>query len=859
MPGRVPQGPDVTDPRGDTVYLVNAYHGGVTFWDWIVAPGGGLWYFYFWPRVGEPLLDEACQRPDRPVVFEFDAHAYEDMGRRAPAAIAKMRWALGCGALEIVNGTYAQPLSQTISGECNLRHFWHGLQAIRRVLGVDVRHYLSQEPLFFPQLPQILKGFGYEGSVLRTHWSPFGTDPSRDAAFVRWRGPDGSEILTAPRYAFMDYPVLEQEHAGATTGGLLGGDLHRWDGARLRAFAAEARSRGIPVPLLARVADIRPPESPLPNLEELEKDGLRSVTLERYFELAPGDGLPVVEFGPADIPASVPWGLGGDRLQQAGTAAEGALLAAERLDAVARAAGGPRVKARRRQQRLNGAWKRLLLSQHHDLHVCGPSLSTRHNTSVAEAGRRLAAGAERSAHRVAQEALADLASRVDTSRVGEQSFIAFNASPWRRREYLEITIEGGPRRLQQLLPEAGESCVALPSQVVRRSARGATYGVVVDLPPLGYVVLEAVPGRSDRDHTVRGNPTESLFDNAWYRAEIDAAGALRLHSADGRRLVDAAGYLTLWRDAAWHDSRQGRPRVRLLADGPVFRRCEIRGELASIPFREQVTMYHNLPRIDFQVRFDFGEGSLFGPQMADHRPDEAYFVQDEKKLCVNVETPFRRALYESPYLLDRTSGGRIVGLGFVGLEDGAGRGVALLNRGTRGHHFDGRPGRLRQVLAWAPEHWLYAGEDFAEPSQTHFTYAAGRAMYEFALVPYQSEWEALRASWDYLMPVVRAPVKASKGRLPASAGFLAVGPDPVLLTAFFAQTSPPGKDGDRFYVRLWNASGRAQRARLRSGGRLRTALHGLDLKPDAGDALSLRPWGIQMMCIDGPRAGAHWT
>ncbi len=849
----------MTDPHGDTVYLVNAYHGGVTFWDWIVAPGGGLWYFYFWPRVGEPLLDEACQRPDRPVVFEFDAHAYEDMGRRAPAAIAKMHWALSCGALEIVNGTYAQPLSQTISGECNLRHFWHGLRAIRRVLGVDVRHYLSQEPLFFPQLPQILRGFGYEGAVLRTHWSPFGTDPSRDAAFVRWRGPDGSEILTTPRYAFMDYPVLEQEHAGATTGGLLGGDLHRWDGARLRAFAAEARSRGISVPLLARVADIRPPESPLPNLEELEKDGLRAVTLERYFQLAPRDRLPLVDFGPADIPASVPWGLGGDRLQQAGTAAEGALLTAERLDAVVRAAGGPRANARRRQRRLNSAWKRLLLSQHHDLHVCGPSLSTRHNTSVAEAGRRLAAGAERSGHRVAQEALAELASRVDTSQAHGQAFIAFNASPWRHREYLEITLEGGRHRLQQLPHEAGEDSVELPSQVVRRSARGVTYGVVIDLPPLGYAVLEAIPGGSESNHTVRRRPTESLFSNAWYRAGIDAAGALRLDAADGRRLVDAAGHLTLWRDGAWHDSRRGGPRVRLVADGPVFRRCQVRGELAGIPFCEEVTLYHELPRIDFRVRFDFGDGSLFGPQMADHRPDEAYFVQDEKKLCVNVEAPFHRALYESPYLLDRTSGGRIVGLGFVGLEDGTGRGIALLNRGTRGHHFDGGSGRLRQVLAWAPEHWLYAGEDFAEPSQTHYTYAAGRGTYEFALVPFQSEREALRASWDYLLPVLRAPVKASKGRLPASAGFLTVGPEPVLLTALFAQTSRAGKDGDEVYARLWNASGRVQRARLRGGGRLRVTPHDLDLKPDAGDALSLRPWGIHTLRMQGLRAGAQLT
>ena len=852
----------MTAPGEDIVYLIDAYHGGVTFWDWIVAPGGGLWYFHFWPQIGERLLDAACRRPDRPVVFEFDAQAYEDMARRAPVAIAKMRWALACGALEVVNGTYGQPLSQTISGECNLRHFFYGLRVTRRALGVDVRYYLSQEPLFFPQLPQILRGFGYEGAVLRTHWSPFGTDPSRDAAFVRWRGPDGSEVLTAPRYTFMDYPILGSEHAGATTGGLLGGDLHLWDGARLRAFAAEARAHGIRAPLLARVADIKPPESPLPNLEEMEKDGLRAVTLRQYFQLAPRHGLPVVDFRPADIPASIPWGLGGDRLQQAGADAEGVLLAAERVDAVAWATAPPagQTHARRRQRRLDGAWKRLLLSQHHDLHVCGPSLSKLHNSSVAEAGRRLAAAAARSARRVAQEALADLASRVDTSQVGGQGCIVFNPSPWRRREYLEIALGGGSQRLRL----AGQGGADLPSQVVAHSGRGTVLGSVVDLPPLGYRVLDAVSGEAEGKTVGRRAGAASPFEAPFYRAEVDAGGALRLEAADGRRLVDAAGYLTVWRDGAWHDSREGRPRVRLLADGAVFRRFEVRGDIAGIPFREQVTLYRDLPRVDLRVEFDFGDGSLFGPQMADHRPDEAYFVQDEKKLCVNVETPFHRALYESPYLLDRTRGGRIIGLGFVGLGDGAGRGVALLNRGTRGHHFDGQRGLVRQVLAWAPEHWLYAGEDFMEPTQTRYTYMTGRGSYEFALVPYESEWEVLRASWDYLLPVLWAPVEASKGRLPASVGFLSVGPEPVLLTALFASGRRTGGSDGALYARLWNASGRRRRAVLRSGGRLRTVPCDLDLRPGEGEgeppnALSLRPWGIQTVRLQGLRAGAQWT
>jgi hypothetical protein len=292
----------------------------------------------------------------------------------------------------------------------------------------------------------------------------------------------------------------------------------------------------------------------------------------------------------------------------------------------------------------------------------------------------------------------------------------------------------------------------------------------------------------------------------------------------------------------------------------VFRRVEVRGELAGIPFRERITLYHGLPRIDFRADFDFGDGTLLGPQLEDHRPDEAYFVQDEKKLCVNLETPFRKVLYESPYLLDRSHGGRVIGLGFVGLEDASGRGVALLNRGTRGHHFDPGRGILRQVLAWAPSHWLYAGEDFLEPTQTRFTYLTGRAGYEFALAPYRSEWEALRASWDYLLPVLWAPVKPSRGRLSLRAGFLNVEPEQVLLTALFASAQRGDGREEGIYARLWNASSRRQKAALRSGGRVRALPCDLDLSPadedgEGGSVLSLRLWGIQTLRVEGLKAG----
>ena len=818
-----------------TIFFIDAYHGGVTFWDWIVAPGGGLWYFYFWPVVGEALMRRLHESPQRPAVFDMDAHAYEDMARQAPQFMAGIRRAVEAGTLEIANGTYGQPLSQTVSGESNVRHLFFGLRAIRRALGVRVESFVSQEPLYFPQLPQVLAGFGFRGVLLRTHWAPFGREKAYDSAFVRWRGPDGSEILTAPRYRFMPYDLLGPEHVGSAAGGLLGGDLHLWDRHRLSGFREAVTARGIAPPLLSRVADLKQPESPLPDVEALEDQGVRLVTARRYLDMAPANP-PTVTFRPADLPSTIPWGLGGDRLQRQGVLAEGALLAAERLDAVASALDRPS-----RQRRLEGAWKEVLLSQHHDLHVCGPAASTRHNESMMEVGARMAEGARRAATTVSRAALAELAARIDTSCQGERAVVVFNPSAWPRREYLEVAPGEGDWRLTQdgremPVQRAGNRPHGRP---LRASSSGRL-GFVAELPSLGYRAFAVSSGSGGIP--ARRLPGNGVFHGPGYRCVLGADGALRIE--DDGVLAGAAGHLTVYRDGRWYDSRrESRGHVRVLADGPVFRRYLARGSVAGIPFRQWVTLYRELPRIDLRTELDFGAESLFGPQMADHNRRLAYYLQDDKKLCLNLDSPLGRCLYESPFLVAGSRGGRVTGLGWVALDDGHGRGIGLFNRGTRGHHWHRRRGVLRQVLAWAPDDWLYAGDDLLTRGPSRYTPLRGRHVYDSAILIYGSRTVLLRGAHDYLLPCLASVASPSKGDLPPSASFLSVEPEEALLTALFHWGAAP-------YARLWNASPRRRQVRMVSGVRRLVAKPvSLDLERRRGSP-QLRPWGIQTFRLD---------
>lgn len=819
------------------LYLVDGYHGGVVFWDWLVLPGGGLWYLYNWPLCLQPAVERALQDPRFKVVLDLDAFTFEEMARKAPAAIRQMQEALRAGRLEIVNGTYAQPLALSVSGEALIRHLAHGLDAIRRTLGAEVEIFYSQEPACFPQLPQILGGFGFRGVVLRTQWAAFGTDPACDASVVRWQGPDGSVIPTVPRYTFQHYDRLRADHPGLPNMALAAGEKPDWHPSSLAAFEAAARQRGIAHPLATDLKDTNLPDAPLSCAFELAAmDNVRFVTLTEYFRQVPEEG-PRVSWGPDDIPSTLPWGLQGEVLIRARTEAEGALLLAERLDAVAYLLGRESEAAR-----LAEAWKHLCLAQHHDLHVCGPWHSRRHGKSMAEVGVEFADAARQAAEEVSHAALEYLAGYPDGD------LVVFNPSLWPRREYGEVPIylvegrinplhrtnpvlHGAPPALQ--LVDDGEE---IPCQWVPVGEGEWRVGFTLDLPALGYRALRLAPRQSA--------PGNEPFRNPWYEATVHPDGSLTLE-AEGRPLVGAGNFFTVWRDGAWHDSRRSVRRVEVVEDGPVYRRFLVEGEIAGVAFRQTVTLYRELARIDGCLVLDFGpEGVYLGPQPEDEEPGRAMAIQDEKKLCLAFASPLRTVWCDSPFLVHPTRMERVIGLHGVGLEDEGGRGVALFHRGTPGYHLDVQNGLLCNVLAWGPRRWVYASDNSITRGKSRYTALRGRHRYEYAILPYTRRLEALRAALDFRLPVQgRWTAGPPGGRTGGS--FLTVEPEEVLPTALFV-------DGGRVYLRLWNASEREIRATVRMNGEATVRPVNLRLQevaPPLPDGVPLPPWGIQTVEI----------
>jgi hypothetical protein len=801
-------------PAGEATglfYLADIYHGGATFWDWVVLRDGGLWWHVLWPLVIETTVERVRAYPELRAVLELDAHTYEELEATASrSSIAALRLVIATGRMEIANGTYAQPLAPTISSEANLRHFFHGLNAIERVLGARVDSFVAGEPQFFPQLPQVLAAFGIRNAVFRTHWAPFGTDPAADEDVVQWQGPDGSRVRTVPRYSCMDYDLMKAGHPGVQNAALTGADLERWSEERTSQFGAEAARARIARPFITRLADPKPPESPFPKLiAAARRCNARLVTVREYFSLPPRDE-PVVSYTLSDIPSTIPWGLAGERLHREQVRAESTLLVAERLDAIVQSMGGTG-----HELRLDAAWKFLLRAQHHDLHLCGPWHSTRHRSSMGEVGCEFARQAAQEAEAVSAVALETLAGRFGRCPAGGRAFVLFNPSPWPRREMIQLAADGGA--------EVWQGGTRLVTQASHENGRG-TVAFVAHLPPLGVDVVELRPVT---------------------RVVSAARAPVRLPLttdplADQSAAVRGA-YLTVWEDGRWHRSRVDQ--IELEDDGPVFRRYRVRGALLDFRFTQSVTSIPALGRIHITSEIDFGNGRHLGPQLSDHRPESAYYIQDERKLCLTFEvrvveatgrSPLRQSFCDSPFLLAEPSGPRFTAQSFAALEwDGAG--VALLHKGTPGWHLAREDGVLRNVLAWAPAEWLYASDDSVTPGRSRYTAVHGRHRYEHALAAIRTRLDAVRAAHDFRLRVLAAEVAGPESSRTAPWSFLAVAPEHVMLTALFARSS-------HVYARLWNASGQSTEASLPAGD---TPVS-LRLEAESSSPWPwMRPWGIQ--------------
>ena len=291
--------------------------------------------------------------------INFDGIGYEKLASQHPETITKLRTALEEGAIEIVGASYGQPYGLFQGGESNIRQRIYGARTVRRLFGVWPRTFWEEEFDFFPQLPQVLRGVGYEYASLFFQWTWHTPHlPMENAPAIWWEGLDGSHLLASPR-SNLNLHQWPEEFAGL----LESPELHQ-------------RS----LPCLVQWLELMPSpdwmcrsELILPQLQALLRHpdfDLRFVNLPEFLELARDEAEPR-RYTLDDVFHGTSLGKNGDLFRRLSRRAEQSVLAAESISALYAFFGRPYPGWDVYPVwELEEAWRELLSAQHHDNEEC---------------------------------------------------------------------------------------------------------------------------------------------------------------------------------------------------------------------------------------------------------------------------------------------------------------------------------------------------------------------------------------------------------------------------------------------------------------------------------------------------------
>lgn len=318
-----------------------------------------LWGYNVLPSSVRDMLD-FCQQAGVKGNVNFDAIGYEKMAAEAPEALAQLRQAVQASLIEVVGASYGQPYGLFHGGESNVRQRVYGVRTVRRLLGVSPHSFWEEEFDFFPQLPQLLRGVGYDYASLFFQWTwHTPVIPQEETSVIWWEGQDGSRLLTAPRNAL---------------------NLHQWP-EDLQGILDNPTLPAMNTPALVQWLELMPSpdwmcraEVLLPPMRQLLDDPrfeIRPVTLAQLLQIAqanhPPASIPVRAYRMDEVFHGMSLGKNGDRMRRLSRQAEQSILTAESLSALSALGGRPYASLDVYPVwELEEAWRELLSAQHHD-------------------------------------------------------------------------------------------------------------------------------------------------------------------------------------------------------------------------------------------------------------------------------------------------------------------------------------------------------------------------------------------------------------------------------------------------------------------------------------------------------------
>lgn len=773
-------------------YFIDGYHGGC--------------YGHY--PVGQTsfIVQQLLRHPEWHINLEIEPETWDVVCKRDFEGYETFKKLLkgqtaGENRIEYVNPTYAQSYFFGTSGESVIRQFLYGMRhLLKHFPETEFKTYSSEEPCFTSCLPTVLKSLGFLYASTKnpnTMWG--GYVSAYGNGIVKWLGPDGSSLLTVPRYACEDlqsgstWQSIAWFNSNDYINKCLLSGIHYPVGMCLQdASWSHGWDKG---PWLGQ--DTTQFYSPT-----------RYVTWREYFEkYALDSDISDWHFTQEDVKVSLMWGSQVlQRLTQNIRLAENRVVKAEKLAALAVTYKGIKWP----ETQFDEAWHTLLLSQHHDCWIV-PYNHLQGGKSWAQMVDDWTAVSCKNSEQISKEALSSLCGGEKQSG---NSVVVYNTQAVPRKEVVKVSVP---------CLDINRKWMAVDNNGRKHETQWTDKGELMlfaDVPSVGYNVYRLEKSDIKADTTLQAKylpDNRFLVESDLYAIllNLDRGGcieSLKLKRKGNHEMVDVdskyafnelRGYFV--DKKSFQSSTQNPATVRVVEQGPLAITIAIDGMISNHPFKQTLRLVRGEERIDMKVRIDWKNNVCIGEPDVDFSPENPRkaFYDDRYKLLLHfpVSVEQGKISKDAPFdvcesSLDNT---------FYNRWDSIKHNVIV-------HWADLSSDKKKYGMTLFSDHTTsYAyGEDF--PLSLDIQYAGkglwgmdygldGPTEVSYSILPHMGDWEKSRL-WTQ-SGLLDEPLAAILTDNPAlgSHSFLSVEKNAYELSAMYYE-------GNQMFVRFFNAHGK---------------------------------------------------
>jgi len=602
-------------------FYIDGYHGGV----WGHYPDWNTRY----------MVETLKKNPAWKINIELEPETWDRAMAVDPSAYAEFKEMFADqslnGRIEYINPAYAQSYMYNISGESIIRQLSYGMKMIKAHFPEAVfTTYSSEEPCFTSALPQILKSFGFKYASLKNPNTCFGgyTSP-HGGGLVNWIGPDGTSIITSPRYKV---EKLSPKSTWQTIA---------WDNSA--EYIQGALADGITHPIGMTLQDAGWKNGPF--IGNGRHGAVKSTytTWRNYFaNVAKNDPVQDWKVSQEEIQVSLVWGSQvTQQIAQKVRVSENKLVTTEKLAAIAKIYGnGDWPKAD-----LDSAWRTLLLSQHHDCWIVP------YNGKPGNTWADKVTGWTNHTNKIC-DSLMLRAENILSPGIEKGDFITvYNTTAVDRDEAVVVNLPDKYSGINTIVIDAAGNEV-MSETVSSNGVRKIIFKAKV--PPIGYQVYQL---KQKALYQVQASYGIKLTDKG-YRIETDLYSILldtlhggviksfiakKLNNKEFVDQINAQSFNELrgnfYNNGGFRSSADSAVSVEVLQNGPVDFKLAIKGKIAGNDLTQIITLAQGQQRVDVKLKIDWknnlriGDGSKPGDYKMD-QPTKPFYDDRNKLLAM---------------------------------------------------------------------------------------------------------------------------------------------------------------------------------------------------------------------------------